>query len=85
MERQCKPDPKEAEALFREYIGNPQQWNRYTYALNNPLAYLDPTGEAVELVGTEEERQKQLEVLRAVVGKRAGAYLYENKVTEQGR
>ena len=23
---------------------NPQTWNRYTYALNNPLQYVDPTG-----------------------------------------
>lgn len=26
------------------HIGNPQSWNRYTYALNNPLKYVDPTG-----------------------------------------
>ncbi len=23
----------------------PQSWNRYSYVLNNPLAYIDPTGE----------------------------------------
>ena len=36
------------EALF-----DPQQWNRYAYARNNPLAYGDPTGEfAIALVWT---------------------------------
>jgi RHS repeat-associated protein len=27
---------------------DPQQWNRYAYARNNPLAYRDPTGMTVE-------------------------------------
>jgi RHS repeat-associated protein len=82
LERQLKTDPQEAGLLFRDYLSNPQQWNRYTYALNNPLAYIDPTGEAIELVGNEKERQKQLEALRKVVGEKAGAYLYENTVTD---
>ncbi|MDA1097154.1 MAG: RHS repeat-associated core domain-containing protein, partial [Chloroflexi bacterium] len=25
-------------------IGNPQAWNRYSYVLNNPLRYTDPSG-----------------------------------------
>lgn len=35
-----------AESEFRRYLGQPQNWNRYVYALNNPLKYIDPSGEA---------------------------------------
>jgi RHS repeat-associated protein len=31
--------------LTPEAFTNPQAWNRYTYTLNNPLRYIDPTGE----------------------------------------
>jgi RHS repeat-associated protein len=35
------PDPSFESALR----GNPQTWNRYSYVLNNPLRFIDPTGE----------------------------------------
>ncbi len=35
-----------AEKQFMAYLGQPQNWNRYAYSLNNPLKYSDPTGEA---------------------------------------
>lgn len=32
-------------------LENPQTWNRYTYALNNPLNLIDPTGAIVQISG----------------------------------
>src|SRR5713101_2323482 len=34
-------DPSMESVVLR----NPQSWNRYAYTLNNPLRYMDPTGE----------------------------------------
>jgi len=42
-------------------LSNPQQFNRYTYVLNNPLKHIDPSGRTVIIVGgsgaTEAEMQ----------------------------
>ncbi len=45
------PDPLLASAK----LTNPQSWNRYSYAFNNPLRFTDPTGMIVE--GDEESRR----------------------------
>jgi len=43
-------EQEEAEAKFSEYLGQPQNWNRYSYTLNNPLAYVDLDGEVPVLI-----------------------------------
>ena len=64
--------------LIDQFLDDPQSWNLYAYARNNPLKYVDRTGGAIELVGDEEERKKQLLALQQAVGSKAGAYLYQN-------
>jgi RHS repeat-associated protein len=43
--RFTSPDPKASSARLE----NPQRWNRYTYALNNPIIYIDPDGKEVKV------------------------------------
>ena len=38
---------------------NPQTWNRYSYSLNNPLRYVDPSGLLTVGVMTEEEQEQE--------------------------
>jgi RHS repeat-associated protein len=51
------------------HVSDPQSWNLYTYVRNNPLKFIDPTGEKV-YVGDlgEEDRKKLLERANATYG-----------------
>jgi RHS repeat-associated protein len=49
MGRMLSPDPHTGTLL---HMLNPQRWNMYAYALNNPLLYTDPTGMDAILVNT---------------------------------
>jgi len=54
--RFTSPDPynpitdSKEEKDFKKYLAEPRNWNLYVYVWNNPLKYLDPTGEKVYLV-----------------------------------
>lgn len=74
--RFTSPDPLHFQA---EMLTDPQRFNLYAYVRNNPLKFVDPKGEEIELVGSEEERRKILEALRSAVGNQAGRYLQEKQ------
>jgi RHS repeat-associated protein len=42
--------------IMKQKLRDPQQWNIYVYARNNPLAYLDPTGMYTWAVNCEEKK-----------------------------
>jgi RHS repeat-associated protein len=77
--RFATPDPVHFQA---EMLSDPQRFNLYGYVRNNPLFFVDPKGEAIELTGTAEERKKLLDAIKNAVGDEAGKYLYENAVTD---
>jgi RHS repeat-associated protein len=71
-------------------LRNPQTWNRYAYARNNPLIYVDPDGAAVELICSggnadqcKAQREAELKALQNAVGnKDAASRLYINEVKD---
>ncbi len=56
---------------FVQYPANPQSFNRYSYCLNNPLRYIDPSGHIVTVEGfnvNDIENILQDPLLLAVLG-----------------
>jgi RHS repeat-associated protein len=62
FEKQLEKDSEKGNRQFRSYISKPEQWNRYVYAINNPLKFVDPDGREIRLDPslTEKERNEIL-------------------------
>ncbi|MFY9571566.1 MAG: RHS repeat-associated core domain-containing protein, partial [Blastocatellia bacterium] len=58
LEVQYEGNPKTARARMLGYLRDPRQWNRYAYAVNNPLLYIDPSGEEIIISGGTDEQQE---------------------------
>ncbi|MGO4882424.1 MAG: RHS repeat-associated core domain-containing protein, partial [Bryobacteraceae bacterium] len=60
----------------RAMVGDPQRFDLYGYSRNNPLKFVDPAGEKIELTGsTDAERQQELAAIQDAVGTDAGKLL----------
>lgn len=54
--RFTSPDPI---TITQERMVDPQQLNLYSYARNNPLIYIDPSGMDITVTGTEKDEYKK--------------------------
>ncbi|CAN5376194.1 hypothetical protein BH20ACI2_BH20ACI2_25630 [soil metagenome] len=83
LEVNAQKDPEKSRALLVGYLERTQQWNRYSYVVNNPLVFIDPSGEVLKLTGSAASNERFLNLLKEMLGEKAAANLtYE--VTDQG-
>ncbi|MFL6257379.1 MAG: discoidin domain-containing protein, partial [Pyrinomonadaceae bacterium] len=75
VQADAEVDSVRAQEKLHQYLAAPQQWNRYAYVNNNPLRYVDPSGEKLELTGTAEDIRIGFERLQKLVGAEAAGYL----------
>jgi RHS repeat-associated protein len=52
--------------ISKQRVVDPQQWNLYLYARNNPLRFFDRTGRVLELTGDEERERALADIQRGV-------------------
>ena len=76
LESQVENNADDARAKLNNYLSKPQQWNRYAYVVNNPLNYSDPTGEILELTGSQADKDRAFERIKQLLGEKASKNLY---------
>lgn len=65
MGRFMSPDPV---VITTERLMNPQQLNLYAYVANNPLRFIDPTGEILQCVGDAKSQSRCFADLQLIAG-----------------
>ncbi|MCU1242537.1 MAG: repeat protein [Candidatus Acidoferrum typicum] len=65
MGRFMSPDPV---VITTERLQNPQQLNLYAYVANNPLRYIDPTGEILQSAGDRDSQKQCFADLQQIAG-----------------
>jgi RHS repeat-associated protein len=79
--RMTSPDPfiivtaAENREQLDGYLSNPQNWNRYAYALNNPMRYIDPMGlDPISVADCQKDSECTTVKVNVILDKNADIY-----------